>query len=40
MADAEWGEIKRRSREEHGEMVLAKVRDQILESTDWFDNKI
>ena len=40
MGDSEWEEIKRKSREQHGEMVLAKVRDQILESTDWFENKI
>lgn len=40
MADAEWEKIKRLSREEHGEMVLAKVRDQILEDTAWFRNKI
>lgn len=40
MADSEWEEIKRKSREEHGEIVLAKVRDQVLESTTWFDNKI
>jgi hypothetical protein len=40
MADAEWENIKRKSREEHGEMVLAKVRDQVLESTSWFNNSI
>ena len=40
MADSEWEDIKRKSREEHGEMVLAKVRDQILSSTDWFKNTI
>lgn len=40
MADSEWEDIKRKSREQYGEMVLAKVRDQVLESTDWFDNKI
>lgn len=40
MNDAEWEAIKQKSREEHGEMVLAKVTDQILESTNWFDNKI
>lgn len=39
MADIEWEEIKRKSREEHGEMVLAKVRDQVLETTNWFKNK-
>lgn len=40
MVDSEWEDIKRKSREQHGEMVIAKVRDQVLESTDWFDNKI
>lgn len=38
MADEEWEDIKRKSREQYGEMVLAKIRDQVLESTDWFDN--
>ncbi|MFO0971312.1 MAG: NIPSNAP family protein [Candidatus Saccharimonadales bacterium] len=40
MADKEWDGIKLKSREQYGEMVLAKVRDQVLESTDWFMNKI
>lgn len=40
MADAEWAEIKRQSREAHGEMVLAKARDQVLEDTAWFSNKV
>ncbi len=40
MADKEWEDIKLKSREQHGEMVIAKVRDQILESTDWFSNNI
>lgn len=40
MADAEWEEIKRKSRDEYGEMVLSKQRDQILKATDWFENII
>lgn len=40
MADSEWEDIKRKSREQYGEMVLSKVRDQVLESTDWFENKM
>ncbi len=40
MADSEWEEIKRKSREQYGEMVLAKLRDQVLESTDWFHSKV
>jgi len=40
MADSEWEEIKRKSREVHGEMVLAQIRDQVLEPTDWFDNRV
>ena len=40
MTDKEWEDIKLKSREQYGEMVLAKVRDQAIESTDWFDNKI
>lgn len=38
MEDDEWEEIKRKSREEHGEMVLLKVKDQILVPTTWFRN--
>lgn len=38
MADTEWEDIKHKSREEFGEMVLAKVSDQILEPTDWSSN--
>jgi hypothetical protein len=38
MADTEWEDIKKRSREAYGEMVLAKVRDQVLTDTDWFKN--
>lgn len=40
MADAEWEDIKRESRAAHGEMVLAKIRDQILDPVDWFHNTI
>lgn len=40
MTDSEWEEIKRKSREQYGEMVLAKLRDQVLESTHWFHNKV
>lgn len=40
MADTEWEEIKRISRETYGEMVIAKVRDQILRDVDWFANPI
>lgn len=40
MSDNEWDKIKHESREKHGEMVLAKVRDQIISETDWFQNKI
>lgn len=36
MSDTEWETIKKESREKHGEMVLAKVRDQVLEPTTWF----
>ena len=36
MADAEWEDIKKQSRETYGEMVLAKVRDQLLIETNWF----
>lgn len=38
MRDEEWEEVKRRTQESYGEMVLAKVRDQILHNSDWFDN--
>lgn len=38
MADTEWEAIKKKSREQYGEMVLGKVRDQILEDTTWFDS--
>ncbi len=38
MADKEWGAIKKQSRETYGEMVLAKVRDQVLTSTEWFNH--
>lgn len=40
MADDEWAEIKRASREEHGEMVFAKVCDQVLLDTRWFENRL
>ncbi len=40
MADTEWEAIKNQSREAHGEMVLAKVRDQVLEDTEWFSNAV
>jgi hypothetical protein len=43
MADAEWEDIKKQSREAYGEMVLAKVRDQVLTDVDWFsktDNRV
>lgn len=40
MADAEWEAIKKQSRKTYGEMVLAKVRDQVLTDTDWFSNAI
>ena len=39
MVDSECEDIKRKSREQYGEMVLAKVRDQLLRSTDWFNNR-
>jgi len=39
MADAEWEGIKKQSREAYGEMVLAKVRDQVLEDTEWFSKR-
>jgi hypothetical protein len=38
MADTEWEEIKRISRDKYGEMVLSKERDQILEDVSWFNN--
>ena len=38
MTDAEWKEIKNQSCEAHGEIVLTKVRDQVLVDTDWFRN--
>lgn len=37
MADAEWEEMKRVSREKYGEMVLSKMRDQVLIKVNWFD---
>jgi hypothetical protein len=40
MADSEWGYIKQKSREQHGEMVLSKLKDQILDGVGWFKNKI
>lgn len=40
MADAQWESIKKQSRETYGEMVLAKVRDQVLTDTDWSDRAI
>lgn len=40
MADEEWEAIKQESREQYGEMVLAKVRDQVLNETTWFQNKV
>lgn len=40
MADVEWEEIKRTSRETYGEMVLSKERDQILNPTEWFENGV
>jgi len=36
LADAEWIDIKKQSRAAYGEMVLAKVRDQVLTDVDWF----
>lgn len=35
MSDSEWEEIKNKTRKESGEMVLAKVRDQVLTSVEW-----
>lgn len=35
MADEAWAEIKRRSLETTGELVLAKVRDQVLHTVDY-----
>lgn len=40
MADGEWEAIKKQTREAYGEMVLAKVRDQVLNDTDWFSNEL
>jgi hypothetical protein len=40
MADIEWADIKKQSREAYGEMVLAKVRDQVLADTNWFKGAI
>jgi|GEM_PF-858817 len=40
MADTEWEAIKKQSRETYGEMVLAKVRDQVLTDTDWFGRAV
>lgn len=40
MADEEWATIKTQTREKYGEMVLGKVRDQVLDGTEWFENKI
>lgn len=40
MADTEWKNIKQKSREDYGEMVLAKVRDQVLDTVGWFDNPV
>jgi hypothetical protein len=40
MSDAEWEDIKRESRELHGELVLKKVCDRTLKPTDWFDNSL
>jgi len=40
MADIEWEDVKKKSREQYGEMVLGKARDQILEDTSWFENRI
>ena len=40
MADEEWTAIKNSSREQYGEMVLGKVKDQILTEVDWFKNLI
>lgn len=39
MSDQEWIDIKAQTREKYGEMVLGKVRDQVLTDTDWFTNK-
>lgn len=40
MADAEWEDIKKKSREQYGELVLVKVRDQIIEPLGWFENPL
>ena len=40
MADTEWEDIKRKSRETTGEMVLAKERDQILNTVEWFNKSL
>ena len=38
MSDIEWENIKKESRELHGEMVLKKVCDRTLKPTDWFND--
>jgi len=40
MTDAEWENIKKKSRALHGEMVLKKVCDRTLNPTDWFNNSL
>lgn len=40
MSDVEWENIKQKSREQHGEMVLRKVCDRTLEPTEWFNNSL
>ncbi len=40
MSDAEWGDIKKKSRALHGEMVLKKVCDRTLNPTAWFNNSL
>lgn len=40
MSDTEWKDIKRKSRELYGEMVIEKVCDRTLKPTEWFDNSL
>jgi hypothetical protein len=35
MADEEWTKIKQESREKYGEMVLGKLKDQVLATVKW-----
>lgn len=39
MADAEWENIKQQSREQYSEMVLGKLKDQVLQDTGWFKDR-